>query len=355
MSIRGRITLWFIIFSLVSLIFMASVFHYEMEENIQRMKKGLPIDSSWEETGEFLMYFGLPIAIFLLSGGSYLLWRSLKPISQLTIAAENLHLHQLNERIPSLGTGDELDRLISVFNKMTSRLQESFAHVRDFTLHASHELKTPLTIMQGELEASLADENLPAEQREMLGSLLDEVHRLTKIVQNLTFLAKADAGLLSIEKKPVRLDELVHESYTDAQMLARPMAITVILQSCESVVLNGDRHRLRQLLLNLIDNAIKYNELNGRVEMSIVKTESDAILSISNTGPGIPPEKQPRIFERFYRGDPAHGSAVEGCGLGLAIVECIVRSHGGSVKLTSQLGQITIINVSFPIMKLQTD
>ena len=149
MSIRSRLTLWFATILLVSLAVMAGVFHFEMREDRQRMRNGEPLPSTWEETGEFVLYYGMPAALLLLVGSSLLLRRFLRPISRLKEGAENLHLYRLNERLPSVGTGDELDRLTEVFNAMSARLEASVAQVRDFTLHASHELKTPLTIMQG--------------------------------------------------------------------------------------------------------------------------------------------------------------------------------------------------------------
>ncbi|HOW68030.1 MAG TPA: HAMP domain-containing sensor histidine kinase [Candidatus Paceibacterota bacterium] len=348
MSISNRIILWFSAILVFSLALMAAVFHYELRETRQRMRSGLPLDSALEETGEFLLYYGLPASLLLLLGGGWMLRRSLRPILRLTEVAENLHLNRLDQRLPPVGTGDEIDRLIEVFNAMTARLQASFEQARDFTLHASHELKTPLTIMQGELETAMASDTLTKTQRETLGSLLDEVQRLTHIVESLTFLAKADAGLLPLASDPVRLDELVRESYADAQVLARPRMISVALTACEEVSVRGDRHRLRQLLLNLMDNAVKYNELRGRVDIALRHDGDAAQLTIANTGPGIASEKLLHVFDRFFRGDPAHGSAVEGCGLGLAIAQWVVEAHGGTIEFASQPGQLTTVRVRLP-------
>ena len=299
MSIRRRLTLWLASILLLSLMVMAGVFRFELREDRERVRRGEKLPSSWEETGEFLMYFGLPMAVLLLVGSSLLMRRFLRPISQLTEAVENLHLHRLNERLPPVGTGDELDRLTEVFNAMSARLEASVAHMRDFTMHASHELKTPLTIMRGELEAALMDDSLTNPHRERVASELEEVQRLAQIVEGLTLLAKADAGQVPMSLEPVALCGLVEDSYADAQMLARAQGITVTMAACEDVTVKGDPRRLRQLLLNLTENAVKYAEPHGRVEISLKRVGDSAELQIANTGQGIPPEQLPRVFERF--------------------------------------------------------
>jgi signal transduction histidine kinase len=161
------------------------------------------------------------------------------------------------------------------------------SHIREFTLHASHELKTPLTVLCGEIETALRDESLPQAERERLLSQLDEVRRLSKIVDGLTLLAKADAGQIALKLESLHLDELVRDNFADAQILAEPHGILVELTDCEKISMRGDRHRLRQLLLNLADNAVKYNQPQGRVAMSLRRAENFAEIKITNTGVGI--------------------------------------------------------------------
>jgi signal transduction histidine kinase len=241
-----------------------------------------------------------------------------------------------------------LDRLTEVFNGMMARLDDSFKRTREFTLHASHELKTPLTILCGETETALREESLTPAERERAVSQLDELRRLARIVDGLTLLAKADAGQVALKLEPVRLDELVRDNFADAQILAEPQGIRVELAACEEIIVRGDRHRLRQLLLNLADNAVKYNQPQGRVTMSLRRIEGQAEFTIANTGAGIPPEILPRVFDRFFRGDPAHSPAVDGCGLGLSIVQWIVSAHKGSVKIESVPSQFTTVTVQLP-------
>jgi signal transduction histidine kinase len=232
---------------------------------------------------------------------------------------------------------------------MMTRLQQSFARVREFTINASHELKTPLTIMRGEIETRLRESAPSAKDREFLASQLDEIARLAKIVDALTLLAKADTGQLAIARGPVRVDELVRDCFEDAQILAQPAHVHVEMNACDEAMVRGDRHRLRQLLLNLTENAIKYNHPDGRVVMSLARNHGTVELTIANTGPGIPAEKLPRVFDRFYRGDHAHNGEVEGSGLGLSIAQWIVKAHGGAIELTSKPEQWTTVTVRLPV------
>ena len=352
MTIRARLTWWYGGILFVSLAIMAGVLHYEWVEQVRRIRdQHRDPEPAWEETAEVVSFYGVPTALLLLVGGGWLLRKSLAPVQTLTHAAEQLHAHNLKGRLPRTGNGDELDRLTEVFNSMTVRLDESFARIREFTLHASHELKTPLTIMHAELETALRDESCPPAYRELAARQLDEIQRLTKIVNGLTFLAKADAGQMAPAKEPVRLDEVVRDSFADAQILAAAAGVRVEMACCDEVTVSGDRHRLRQLLLNLTDNAIKYNTSGGHVSVELHRNNTFAELKIVNSGAGIPAETLPRIFDRFFRGDPSHNSATEGCGLGLSIAQSIVTAHGGCIQITSEPHQATVVRVSLPLVK----
>ena len=268
----------------------------------------------------------------------------------MTRAAEQIHERNLHEQLPRPGNGDELDRLTDVFNAMTTRLDESFRRIHEFTLHASHELKTPLTIMRVQLETRMQDEkSLSPEDLEWLECELGEVLRLSNIVDSLTLLTKGEAGQVKLERKPVRLDELVRESFDDAQVLAEAQGVKVALGECAAVEFSGDRHRLRQLLLNLADNAVKYNHPGGSVAMALRRRNGTAEIEITNTGEGIPTELQLRVFERFVRGDEARSRAIEGCGLGLTICRWIVQSHGGTIQLSSDAMKRTTALVRLPL------
>ncbi len=357
MSIRTRLTLWYAGIMFVSLLAMGILSYHAFAPEPRAAGNGVTAGTSSDESDEsdlgevfrIIFWCGVPACLLAVGGGWWMMRRALAPVAALTQAAQRVNEHNLGERLPRTGDGDELDRLTEVFNAMTERLDQSFARIREFTLHASHELKTPLTVMHGELETALQDQTLHAPQREQLESELDEVQRLAKIVDGLTLLTKADAGQISLARQPVQLDELVREACADAQSLARPHDIQVSLTGCEELTVTGDRHRLRQLLLNLTDNAIKYNERKGTVTLSLRRADGTAEVAIANTGRGISPEVLPRVFDPFFRADASHSQTVEGCGLGLSIARWIVSAHGGTIRLTSEPSRITIATVRLPL------
>jgi heavy metal sensor kinase len=349
MTIRTRLTFWYAGILTVSLLVIGIGTYEQIDERLRHEHRREPDEHAIAETSEMVFQAGLPAIVLGLLGGWWLTRRALSPVAGLTDAITKVHERNLRESLPRTNNGDELDRLTDVFNGMLARLDDSFNRTREFTLHASHELKTPLTILCGETETALRDESLSPVERERAASLLDELRRLTRIVDGLTLLAKADAGQVALKLEPLRFGELVRDNFADAQILAEPHGIRVELPVCEEVSMRGDRHRLRQLLLNLADNAVKYNQSQGRVTMSLRRANDAAEFTIANTGPGIPPEILPRVFDRFFRGDPAHSPAVDGCGLGLSIAQWIVAAHEGSIKIESVPAQMTTVTVRLPI------
>jgi heavy metal sensor kinase len=348
MTIRTRLTLWYAGILTGSLLVIGLGTYREIDERLRHEHRWEPEEHAIAETSEMVFQVGLPAVVLGLLGGWWLTRRALAPVAGLTEAIKKIHERNLRQPLPRTGNGDELDRLTEVFNGMLARLDDSFNRTREFTLHASHELKTPLTILCGETETALRDESLSVAARERAASLLDELRRLARIVDGLTLLAKADAGQVVLKLEPLPFNELVRDNFADAQILAEPQGVQVELAVCEEVSVRGDRHRLRQLLLNLADNAVKYNQPQGRVTMSLRRAGDMAEFTIANSGAGIPPEMLPRVFDRFFRGDAAHSQAVDGCGLGLSIVEWIVTAHHGSVKIESVPSKITTVTVRLP-------
>ncbi|MES1180921.1 MAG: ATP-binding protein, partial [Verrucomicrobiota bacterium] len=349
MTIRTRLTWWYAGILIVSLLVMGVGTYRDISEQLRHEHNTRPEGHALNEAGEMIFQVGLPAVILGLLGGWWLTRRALAPMTELTRTVETIQENNLGKKIPRTGNGDELDRLTEVFNAMTARLDGSFQRIREFTLHASHELKTPLTILCAETETALRDESLAPAERERANSLLEELRRLARIVDGLTLLAKADAGQVALTTGSVWLDELVRDSFADLQILAEPHGIRVALVACEEITVRGDHHRLRQLLLNLADNAVKYNQPQGRVRMSLRRVAGSAEFTIANTGAGIPPEILPRVFDRFFRGDSAHSDTIDGCGLGLSIAQWIVSAHDGTIQIESRPGDHTLVTVRLPL------
>ena len=380
MTIRARMTLWYAAILLISVLVIAGYSFLELrhrqreaqKEAEQIIKRERHTRLEWEDNPELeeqiyakgninwkdvvdlSLWIGLPAALLSIVGGWWLMRKAFAPLNLLTDKAERIHEFNLHEKLVRPGSGDELDRLTEIFNNMTARLDGSFQRIRDFTLHASHELKTPLTVLHGEMEAALVGEPLNEAQRERLARQLDEVQRLAKIVDGLSLLTRADAGQIETEREPVRLDELVRDMFADAQILAKAANLQVRMAVCEPAIIQGDRHLLRELLLNLADNAIKYNRPNGSVEFSLRRNGEKVELEISNSGEGIAPEALPRVFDRFFRGDPSHGPVVGGCGLGLSIANWIVTVHGGKIHIASGTDGLTRVLVQLPLAGQET-
>ena len=363
MTLRARLTWWSVGLMVGGLMLLAGFAYFEFVHEHPEYFAGAwtpqtreAFNNSLEEVG---LFAGLPAALL---GGCALWWlffmrRALRPLENLTLAAEQLHVGNLLEPLPRTGNDDEIDRLATVLNAAKRRLDDSFQRVREFTLHASHELKTPLTIMHAGLETALQEEGatLTSAQRERIGQQLEEVQRLTKIVDGLTLLTKADAGLITLHREPLRLDELVRETFEDVQILAQPQQIAAELTDCEAVTVSGDRNRLRQLLLNLADNAIKYNHPGGHVSLALRQKSGSSELTVMNSGPGLPPGSEGRVFDRFFRGDASHNGEIDGCGLGLSIARCIVQLHGGEIEFNSVPGGETAVRVRLPGVPAATE
>jgi signal transduction histidine kinase len=350
MTLRRKITLRAAgVVALCLLLLGGLAWHELVNEPRMRREAGVPETPAHRraEYVEIVFYALIPV---VLAWNWRLMRKTLSPLDNLARAVERIEADKLHEPLPRTFQRDEVDRLTEGFNAVTARLHASFQQIREFTLHASHELKTPLTVMRVQLETRLQDApSLSPADVEWLECELHEVIRLSHIVDSLTLLTKGEAGQVKLERQPVRLDELVRESFDDAQILAEPQNVTVTLGECEPVEFSGDRHRLRQLLLNLTDNAVKYNRPGGSVVMALRRRDGAAEIEITNTGEGIPPELQPRVFERFVRGDEARSRAIEGCGLGLTICRWIVQAHGGTIRLATDAAKRTTATVRLPL------
>ena len=293
-----------------------------------------------------------PLVLLLLGAGGWLLvgW-ALSPVSRMTRAVRKINAESLSQRLP-LGHGqDEISQLAETFNDMLARLEDSFRKIKQFSGDASHELRTPLTIIRGETEVALRWAKDPEEMRSALQSNLEEIDRMGRIIDDLLTLAKSEAGEMPLEMKEFSLSDLVQQLYLQGRLLgeAKQMDVSLQLDVAEEIRIRGDELRLRQMFLNLITNAIKYTPDQGKVVISMAVDEGRAVVTVRDSGIGIPAEHLPHIFSRFYRIDKARNREDGGTGLGLAIVKWIVEVHDGKIRVTSNPDQGSIFTVYLPI------
>ena len=297
-----------------------------------------------------LLGLGLPVVAALAAAGGYILIRrTLRPVDQIASKAEQITQHNLSERLPVPGTGDELDSLSVALNRMITRLDDAFLNSKRFVADASHELRTPLTVLRGELESVVREPGLPAAERERVGGLLEEVERLSMIVERLFALSRLDAGEAQSEWVRFDLAELAATTAGQMALLAEDRRIAVKCETGSPVLVDGDRSRLKQVVVNLLDNAIKYTPEGGAVTMRVFAAQGLAILEVIDTGVGIPPEDLPRIFKRFFRVSQTRSQHPEGAGLGLAIVESICSANRGEVEVESAVNKGSCFRVKLPL------
>jgi heavy metal sensor kinase len=291
-----------------------------------------------------------PIILIVAAIGGYLLMsRPLRPVVVLTEQAERVGRKELGERLPIIPTGDELERLSLALNRMIDRLEAALAHNHRFSADASHELRTPLTIIRGELE-SLIQLPLPTAVMEGIGSALEESNRMAKIVHSLMTISRLDCGGEQIELVPVDLAEIVSVTLEHMSLLAEEKHISLRFEAQRPTYVTGDPMRLKQIVVNLVDNAIKYTAEEGSVSVFVRAEEEKAIIIVADTGIGIPAAALPLVFDRFYRTDQARSRESGGIGLGLSIVKAICSVHGGAASVESIEGRGATFRVELPLL-----
>jgi signal transduction histidine kinase len=293
-------------------------------------------------------------------GGYWLMKMPLRPLVVLAEQAEKIGRKELGERLPVIPTGDELERLTHSLNRMIERLEDSLALNYRFSADASHELRTPLTIMRGEMEEILQIDDLPLQAVENLISTLEEVDRMSRIVNSLMTITRLDAGGERMDMQVLDLSALVRSIVEHLRLLAEEKGLSLIAICDKPIFVNADPMRMKQVLVNLIDNAIKYTAPRSRetghseaadVSVEISATGSHAYMRIADRGVGISRGALPHVFERFYRADFARSRVAGGVGLGLAIVKSIVMAHEGSVSITSTPARGSTVCVLLPLCK----
>ena len=343
------------------------------------------VDEAISRVSTLLLVLTPSIFVIALAGGWILVGRSLKPVDEMTRAALSIESRRLDVRLVPPRTDNEIGRLASALNEMIARLDRSFRQTERFTADASHELKTPLTTIRGEAEVALMGDLSPDKVRTTLRSIVEETERLSEIVNNLLLLSRADADQVRLKHEPVSLDQVAMQAYEPMERLAHRKNITLDIEEMEEITLSGDSLWLHQLITNLIHNAINYTPEGGKVVLTLAcETAEDravaartatpnsggvdtrhptpdarhpaeqtpahvAVLKVRDTGPGIPAEHLPYIFDRFYRVDSGRSRDQGGSGLGLNIARWIAESHGGSLSVESVLGRGSTFTVRLPI------
>jgi heavy metal sensor kinase len=312
----------------------------------------------------------VPLALMVASlGGQFLAHKALKPVDNITQTARVITSQNLNQRITPPKVKDEISRLIETFNEMISRLDQSFRQIKQFSSDASHELKTPLTILKGEVEVTLRKERTPQEYQQTLKSNLEEINRMSQIVEDLLLLSRADTGEVRLNIEDINLTEILNEVVTQMDRLAQSKGLYLSTSNHhQDIHIFGDALRIRELFINLIENGIKYTEEGGSIHITLQKENTPPVRSqsdweggekngfvkviISDTGIGIAKEDQERIFSRFFRVDKARSRERGGSGLGLSICKWIVEAHQGEIVVESELGKGSSFIVKLPLFPL---
>ena len=297
-----------------------------------------------------ILIMGVPCAIGLAIAGGYVLaGRVLSPIGAMAEQARKITADSLVERLPVENPRDEFGRLATVFNETLARLDDSFARLRRFTADASHELRTPLTAMRSVGEVALQGSLDRAAYRDVIGSMLEEVDRLTRLVETLLTLTRAESGRVQLARNMVDLSGLASAVADSLRVLAEEKAQTLRVDAEAEIKAMGDANVLRQGLSNLIDNAIKYTPDKGTITVTVAKMSVDeAAIEVKDTGRGIPAVHRERIFDRFYRVDAARARDSGGLGLGLAISRWAVEAHGGRIELESEEDKGSLFRIVLP-------
>ncbi len=306
------------------------------------------VDASMQAFRFTLPILGLASLVAALLGSWAIAGNALRPIATMIETARGIALSRdLSRRVGTPPHRDELGNLAATFNEMLASIETAYRAQQRFVSDASHELRAPLTAIQGNLELLNRHRTMPqAEREEALAEMTREADRLTRLVADLLALARADAGV-PLKERPLELDAVVLDAFRSARQLAHGQ--TLVLDPFEPVQITGDEDRLKQLLLILLDNALRYTPAGGQVTLGLHNGNAGVEILVRDTGVGIAPEDVPHVFERFYRADPARSRDPGGTGLGLSIAQWIVEQHGGTITITSQPEQGTLVTVRLPL------
>ncbi len=318
------------------------------------VRVGIPLDPADDARREFLhvLLLLMPIGIAVAAlAGWQMARRALRPMMNLAIAARKIDVQQLIERLPVRGIGDEVDDVAKAFNETLGRLENSVEQMKQFTASISHELRTPLTALRGEAEVALLEARSVEEYKRVLSSQLEEFDKLTHMINQLLVLARAEAGEIQWADQAVDLSALILSLTEQMEPVAAAKKLRLNSRVQTGVWVHGDANWIERSILNLLDNAIKFTDDGGEVDVTLNTQNSQAVLRVQDTGVGIPADALPHIFDRFFRAEPSRSKSVEGVGLGLALAKWIVEKHRGHIEAQSQMGKGSSFTIRIPQSK----
>lgn len=294
------------------------------------------------------------ILIVSIIGGWLLSTASLRPIDIITRTADEITARNLSQRIPKIDTNDEVGHLVRTFNQMIDRIEKGFNQVKKFTSDVSHELRTPLTILQGELEIALHSRKTPEEYEDVIVSALEEVGRLSSVVETLLELSRAETGQIKLNFQNENISKIAQDVAEDISIIAETKKIKIESKIESELVLLIDPPRIHQALLNLLENSVKYTPEFGKILLQVQKKDGFAEIIVEDNGIGIPADEISFIFDRMYRVDKARTSNIKGTGLGLSIVKWIVEAHNGTINVESEINKFSRFIVKLPLVHPET-
>ena len=308
------------------------------------------IDNALERYRRLMLLLALP-ALFLAAAASWWLSRiALAPLTRVAGAAREIDVSTLERRLPTRGAKDELDDVARAFNETLQRLEHSVGEMRQFSTALAHELRTPLAALRGEIELALRGAPTD-EQRRALASQIEELDKLKRLIDHLLTLARAEAGQIPLTFTPVNLSALAASLVDQLEPVAQARTIDLRCEHSGAVMVDGDAGWLQRLLLNLLDNAMKFTSEGGRVVLRVANEDGRARIDVRDTGIGMSAEDAGHAFDRFYQADPSRSAPHEGVGLGLSLVKWIVDRHHGTIAVDSRLGEGSTFTVTLPVLE----
>lgn len=294
-----------------------------------------------------LFILGIVIIPLLIAVGTFLSQRALHPLREMIATVESIQAGKMSSRVPASGTGDELDELAQLFNAMLEQIEKLIKGMQDSLDIVAHDLRTPITRLRATVETALQSASSTETYREALADCMEETEQILSILETLMDISEAQTGAMKLRPEKVKVQKLIEDSVDLYRYVAEDRGVVIESTCPDDLYVNVDSRRIRQALANLVDNAVKYTQRGGRITLNAIQNNGEAIISVSDTGSGIPSEELTKIWERLYRS--GNSQSTKGIGLGLSLVRAIIQSHGGEVEVKSEINKGSIFTIHLPI------